>query len=204
MKLALFVEGETEKYLREFLKPWLDPKLGQSIDISVVNLNGVGNYLKDFDERARRDLRKGHLCGVVGLIDFYGSGLRYPHETVEKNYAWAKRELEQRVGESRFRQHFAVHETEAWLLSDPQIFPTGIAGHLPKQPNPETINLQHPPSKRLKDLYRTKLNRTYEKPLDGSTLFRKLDPEVAYSRCPHLQLLLDDMLSLAKDAAVVG
>jgi hypothetical protein len=48
-----------------------------------------------------------------------------------------------------------------------------------------------------------KLNKAYKKPLEGSNLFRKLDPELAYSRCPHLQLLLDDILNLAKDAAVV-
>ncbi len=200
MKLVLFVEGDTESCLPRFLKLWLDPRLGQEIEIRIVNFRGVGNYLKEFEERARRELRRAQLCGIVGLIDFYRSSLPYPHDTVEKNYVWAKRELETRVGEPHFRQHFAVHETEAWLLSNPQIFPRDIIDHLPKTSTPETINFQTPPSHRLQDLYWRKLGKKYKKALHGPSLFRKLDTELASSRCPHLKLLLDDILSLAQEA----
>lgn len=201
MKLALFVEGDTETYIGALLKRWLDPKLRQPIEIGTVNFRGVGNYLREFHDRARRELNKARLCGVVGLIDYYGSSLQYPHDTVEKNYVWAKRELETRVGDPRFRQHFAVHETEAWLLSDRGIFPRDIIDHLPKTPKPEAINLHNPPSHRLKDLYWRKEGKKYKKSLDGPNLFGKLDPELAYSRCPHLKLLLDDLLGLAAEAS---
>jgi hypothetical protein len=40
--------------------------------------------------------------------------------------------------------------------------------------------------------------REYKKVEDGSALFGKLDPHRAYEKCPHLRILLDDMLSLAK------
>ena len=110
---------------------------------------------------------------------------------------WAKKELEHKVNHPRFHQHFAVHETEAWLLSDLDIFPPAIRGDLPKTQKPETVNHRHPPSHRLKDIYHRRLARKYSKPLDGASLFRQLNPQTAYNRCPHLKLLLDDILTLA-------
>src|SRR5207249_6065023 len=108
-----------------------------------------------------RDLQSGHLIGAVGLIDLYGSGLEYPDGTLDQKYDRAKQDLEKRVNESRFRQHFAVHETEAWLLSDLEVFPREIRGELPKTDEPETVNFQSPPSHRLKDVYWRKLHKKY-------------------------------------------
>jgi Domain of unknown function (DUF4276) len=201
VRIVLFVEGETERYLPEFLARWTEPKLANRIAIKAVNFGGVGNYMKYFAERSRLALEQSEVIAVVGLIDFYGSGLPYPDGTIHKQYAWAKHELEKQVNRPRFRQHFAVHETEAWLLSDPRIFPREVVPHLPTATTPETVNTQQPPSRRLRDLYRLRLNRTYNKPLEGSTLFRKLNPDIAYGSCPHLKLLLDELLTLSQTAA---
>ena len=198
MTIVLFVEGETEKYLPEFLSRWLNPKLANSVAIKPVDLKGSGNYRKEFAGRARLAVQSPHVVGAVGLLDFSGSGIRYPDGTLQEKYVWAKQELEREVNDSRFRQHFAVHETEAWLLSEPGIFPRAVIPHLPKATNPETINTQDPPSHRLKTLYHQRLGKTYDKPLAGSILFRKLDPETAYRCCPHLKLLLDDILALGQ------
>jgi predicted ATPase len=37
--------------------------------------------------------------------------------------------------------------------------------------------------------------------IDGSDLFSKLDPAIAYAKCPNLRVLLDDMLDRAKRSA---
>jgi hypothetical protein len=200
VKIALYVEGQTERHLPEFLKRWLDPRLPQKIRIYPVLFEGVADYLRHFAGRVARDVNGGNLAGAIGLIDLYGSGLPYPDGTAKEKYAWAKQRLEAQVADSRFRQHFAVHETEAWLFSQPDIFPAGIAGGLPKTPQPETVNFEHPPSYRLRDLYWRKLHRKYRKPIEGSRLFQKLNPEVACARCPHLKLLLEDILAVAKTA----
>jgi hypothetical protein len=50
----------------------------------------------------------------------------------------------------------------------------------------------------LSKLYREKLKRRYFKPIDGYGLFGKLDPTIAYQKCPRLQELLDEMLRLAQ------
>lgn len=197
MTILLYVEGETEKYLPAFFKRWLDPKLKAPVRIEPINLAGVANYLKDIQRRANLGLAQPHVMGGVGLIDLYGSGLPYPDGRVEEKYQWARRHVESRVRNARFRQHFAMHETEAWLFSEPRIFPRKIRDGIPDSP-PETVNLNNPPSRRLGNLYRTRLDRKYTKPLEGAKLFRALDPDIACERCPHLALLFQDLLDLAR------
>ena len=196
MRIVLLVEGDTECYLPEFFRRWLNARLSRNAKIDAVSLNGVGNYRKHYAQRAQRILEIKEGTAVVGLIDFYGSELPYPKGTVREQYAWAKRELENQVSHHRFRQHFAVHETEAWLLSDPSVFPEAVRPHLPKTTKPESINSQHPPSMRIKAAF-NRDQRKYQKTIGGSSLFRKLNPQTAYASCPHLKLLLDDLLVLA-------
>jgi hypothetical protein len=105
------------------------------------------------------------------------------------------------VNHPRFHQHFAVHETEAWLLSDPQILPKDVRASLPGRcAQPELVNFDEPPAKLLERLHRDKLGRSYKKVTDGANLFARLDPGAAQSKCPNLKRLLEDMLSLASTA----
>jgi hypothetical protein len=95
---------------------------------------------------------------------------------------------------------FAVHELEAWILSDPRVLPPTVAKALPKSAHqrPETVNFDNPPKSVIKRLYRSKLNRKYRETTDAVKLLDKLDPNLAYQRCPHLRALLDEMLTLAQ------
>ncbi len=197
MRLVLFVEGDTEKRaLPQFLKRWLDPQLDQPVRIAPVQLNGSTEYLGSFAARARRFLAGNGCSGVLGRLDYYGSGLNWPHAQVENNIVWARQRLEAQVGHERFRQHFAVHETEAWLFSDPDIFPREIRSRIPRRP-PEEVNLASPPSRILSSLYWDSMHPEYRKVTDATELFGKLDPQLAARRCPRLQHLLDDLLHLA-------
>jgi hypothetical protein len=124
----------------------------------------------------------------------------YPAErvTAEDRYTWAKQHLEKDVGHPRFRQHFAVHELEAWLLAQPQSLRPEIVKALPASiQRPETVDFNEPPKKLLSRLYRDKLRKPYAELIDGATLFSKLDPETAASKCPYLRALLEDLLKLA-------
>jgi hypothetical protein len=201
VKFALYVEGYTERALSSFLKRWLDPRLSREVGIDPVRFSGSGDYRKSFVQRAGRDLNSSRLIAVIGLLDLYRAGLEFPPNiTTDAKCTWAKAQLERQIGDSRFRQHFAVHETEAWLLSDHEIFPVAIGFRLMDfAVRPESVNLQQPPAKLLHRVYRT-YGREYKKVVDGSALFGKLDPNRAYERCPHLRMLLDDMLALAKAA----
>jgi hypothetical protein len=45
-----------------------------------------------------------------------------------------------------------------------------------------------------------RLYKGYKKIVYGSELFDRLDPSVAYSKCPYLAKMLDEMLTMAKSA----
>lgn len=205
MRFVLFVEGDTEKALPPFLKRWLDPKLSERVGISPVRFTGWAELRREVRKRTHLYLngpRANEIIAVVSLLDLYGPSFYPAHLTgAQERYDWAKSEIEREVSHPKFRQFFAVHETEAWLLSQPELFPAQVSGKFPGRINePETINFTEPPSHLLNRLYKEKLHRTYKKIVNGKELFDRLNPEIAYNRCPRLKELLDEMLNLAQEA----
>jgi hypothetical protein len=208
MKFILFVEGDTgKKALTAFLKKWLDPKLMQPVAIKPALFKGASALVKEAPKKANLYLNgpnKNDIVAVIALLELYGITL-YPDDkkTAKERYDWAKDHLEKQVGHPKFRQYFAVHETEAWLLSDPNLFPTEIKKAFPpKIQNPEQLNFDEPPGKLLERLYREKTRRSYKKTPHGPELFNKLQVDLAYPKCPRLKELLDEMLKLAKSAGL--
>jgi hypothetical protein len=114
-----------------------------------------------------------------------------------------KKKLEDDVGHPKYRQHFAVHECEAWLLSHPDGLPPEVKKNLPgKHVNPETVNFNEPPKKLLQRLYKDKLRESYKEIVHGSELFGGMEPNTAYNKCPRFKSMLDDMLGMAKAAGL--
>jgi hypothetical protein len=208
MKFILLVEGKTERdAVAEFVKRWLDPQLSQPIGIQVVAFDGYADLVSKMAIRARMHLegpKRSEIVGVIGLLDLYGPTFYPPDKTTaEERFAWGKEHFEKEVGLDRFRLFFAVHEFEAWLLSQPGIFPREIKNALlGKVPQPEKVNFNQPPAKLLDRIYTEKTKRSYKKTTYGTQLFAKLDPLVAIGKCPYLKALLDEMLSLAKAAGL--
>ena len=98
---------------------------------------------------------------------------------------------------------FAVHEVEAWFLSDPSLFPDKVRQAIrSKARNPEDVNFTHPPKALLKKLYREKMKREYKEVTQGHEFFSRLDPATAAAACPNLRAMLDEMVSLAKEAGL--
>jgi hypothetical protein len=133
-------------------------------------------------------------------FDLYGPTF-YPSTatTVTGRCDWARNHFSNLVGDARFRQYFAVHETEAWLLSDPTILPVKLPASCAQ---PETVNFAQPPARLLNGLYQSQLKRPYKKLEDGYNLFTKLAPEAARKKCPYLDAMLLEMLALAKQAGL--
>ena len=204
MKFILFVEGYTEYYaLPKFFKKWLDPQLINPVGVQAVRFDGWPELIKDAPIKAGMYLNgpaKDKVIAVISLLDLYGPSF-YPSNiiTSEDRYAWSKKAIESKVDQPKFYQFFAVHEVEAWLLSDPGIFPLGVKNAFPdKINNPETVNFNEPPAKLLERLYSSHTRHSYKKLVNGKDLFSRLDPDVAYQKCPKLKTLLDKMLELAK------
>jgi len=206
MKFVLFVEGDTEaRALPAFFKRWLDPQLPRPVGVSPVRFTGWAELRREVRKRALLYLnspKAEEIIAVVSLLDLYGPTFYPPHlNDAGERYEWAKTDIEREVGHPKFRQFFAVHETEAWLLSQPELFPSEVRGGFPGRiAQPETVNFNEPPSQLLSRLYADRLRRTYKKVVNGTELFERLDPQVAYNRCPRLRGLLEEMLRVGKEA----
>ena len=148
--------------------------------------------------------QKGDIVAVIALLDLHGPTF-YPSHTksATSRYNWAKAHLEKAVGLDQFHQFFAVHEIEAWLLSDPDLFPPSVEKALPGiVKSPEEVDFDEPPKKLLQRLYLEKAGQTYKNVTHGERLFKMLSPELAYKKCPKLKALLDKMLRLAREAGL--
>ena len=205
MVLIIFVEGDTEdRVLSKFLSKWIDERLPAKLTIRTVNFKGYANLYKDAALKAAMHLkgpRNKELVAVIGLLDLYGPTF-FPEEikSIEEKYNWGKQHIEKIVGLPRFKQHFAVHELEAWLLSDPLIFTKAVAEELKEAAkDPESVNSNCPPAKFLNKLYLDKLEKTYKKVTEGNRLFNKLDPETVREKCSFFKLLTDEIYDLAMD-----
>jgi hypothetical protein len=205
MKFILLVEGHAErKAVPTFLKKWLDSKLSKPVGIKAVRHDGWGEMIKDAPTKAKLHGDALDVIGVIGLLDLYGPTIYPPDKlTVSAKYEWLKTKLEREVNHTKFRQFFAVHELEAWILGAAAILPLPVRNALPASAkNPERVNFNEPPKKLLKRLYSEKLNRNYKETTDSPALFGDLDPSECYAKCPYLRLMLDEMLQLAKDVGL--
>ena len=197
----MLVEGSTErKVLPTFLSKWLNPHLPERVGIDPVKVKGLKDLLKKADLYLHgRNANK--IIGVIGLLDLYGfDEIKQENRSKNEYYEYASSKITKDVSNDKFRMFFAVHETEAWLLCKPDLFPPDIKRELSKYSPPEDVDFDEPPAKLLKRLYREKLKKTYGKTIDGFDLFKNLDPIIAHNKCPYLAKMLDDMLSMAQAA----
>ncbi|HAK61303.1 MAG TPA: hypothetical protein DCO77_13145 [Nitrospiraceae bacterium] len=198
MKIAILIEGKTEKsfipILREFLQPRLvgrmprlDPlpydgriPTGDKLKRVVTNLLNASNNSAD---------------AVIALTDVY-TGTNPP---AFKDATDAKLKMRKWVGnETRFYPHAAQYDFEAWLLPYwPDI--TRLAGHNEAPPghNPEQVNHNNPPAHRISNLFRCGSGRKcYVKGRDAARILRGKDLSVAANACPELKSFMNTILSI--------
>lgn len=202
MRFVLLVEGPTEKALAAFLMRWLDARLDPKVGIQTSKpAGGCCRLVEDMPKKAAlclSDPKAGDLIGVVGLLDLHGLAHPSGITSTSERLNWWTHEIEKRVGDTRFRVFFAVHDVEAWLLSQPEIFPREVrAGLTDKIRDPERVDFDELPARLLQRVYRKATDREYKKVTHGTELFRKLDPDVACSKCSQLKTMLDHMLEEA-------
>ncbi len=211
-QIALFVEGDSEsgdarrQTLPIFIHKWLDPQLpqGQRVGITAVNFKGVSKYLDEMPRKVGLYLDNGRANFVVGLVDLYGippdridlSQCPRVEEKVIAARAYIRSLVPKQFGEL-FRQHFAVHELEAWLLAYPEEWPAEVRHQIAER-RPEQVNFNEPPAKFLKRIYKSVLGKNYKKTTTAKNLFPKIDPQIAIDKCPYSKQFMEDLLDLAK------
>lgn len=202
MKIAILMEGETERvflsYLRAFLSDKLKgkmPKLASNIYDGRIPKQGK---LKRIVETLLRGANP-DADHVIALTDVYTGSNDF------RDGAEAKRKMRVWVGPNeRFHPHVAQHDFEAWLLP---YWPTiqALAIHNKSAPSgrPETVNHNRPPSFHLKEIFRTgKSTRHYTKVRDAKRILYGQDLSVAAAACPELRAFLNRILTLSGGEAI--
>lgn len=192
-RIAIIVEGATEKVFKRVLQDYLSKKLsGQMPRLKFICEDGRIPKRTNL-KRDVRNLLEQHYGVVIALTDVYTGTT--PPEFISA--ADAKKKMKRWVGaEPRFHPHAAQFEFEAWLLP---YWPTiqRLAGNNRNLPSatPEAVDHDKPPAKHLAELFRTGSNkRAYSKTRDGAAILRGQDLEVSAARCPELRAFLDTII----------
>jgi hypothetical protein len=204
VRIALIVEGQTEKAFLPALRVFLQIKLeGRMPRFDVLPHKGripTGNKLRNIVIRLLEDQRN-PANAVIALTDVY-TGANPPEFN---DAADAKNKMREWVnGVPNFYPHAAQYEFEAWLLPywlDIQ----KLAGSNKNVPgaNPEDVNHIQPPSKRLQELFRTgSKGRSYIKTRDAGKILRNADLIVAIQQCGELKSFVNTILNLCGESPI--
>lgn len=196
MKIAIIVEGQTEKAFIPALRRFLSARLaGQMPNLDPLLYNGRIPK-EDKLKRVVENLLSGARASdaVIALTDVYTGGDDFV------DAADAKRKMRDWVGANpAFHPHAAQYDFEAWLLPYwPTIQRLSKTNQAAPGGNPEKVNHTTPPAHRLQALFeRGKCRDSYQKPRDAGRILRENDLTVAAQRCSELKALLNTILSLS-------
>lgn len=203
MKIALIVEGKTEKAFVPHLRAFLEnPLRGRMPKLDVNPYDGripTGAKL----DRIVQNLLRGSKAAdhVIALTDVY-TGSQPPEFNDARD---AKTKMRDWVhNDPRFHPHAAQHDFEAWLLP---YWPTiqRLAGHNRAAPtgNPESVDHGNPPAHRIKAIFEAgKCRDSYVKPRDAGRILRENDLYVAIAQCGELRAFVNTILSLCGGAVI--
>lgn len=202
MRIALIVEGDTEKVFIPFLRTFLEERLRGNMP--RLHANKYDGRIPTGEKLERRvvNLLADNYDHVIALTDVYTGTI--PPEFADADEA--KRKMREWVGsEPRFHPHAAQYDFEAWLLPYwPEI--QRLAGHNRKSPpgNPETVNHNNPPAHRISEIFRIGKNgRAYVKPRDAACILRTQDLALAVNACAELKSLVNCILQLCDAEPIV-
>ena len=202
MKIALLMEGETERvflpYLREFLAPRL---LGRMPKLDPDIYDGRIPKQEKLKRKVEALIQRGNPSAdhVIALTDVYTGTDDFC------NAQDAKDKMRNWVGPNdRFHPHVAQYDFEAWLLP---YWPTiqRLAKHNRTAPagEPESVDHNHPPSYHIKEIFRSGQGpRHYTKVRDAKRILQGQDLGIAAAVCPELRAFLNTILALCEGKPV--
>lgn len=200
MKIALLVEGETERVFLPSLRAFLSRHLAGKMPKLIVHRYDGRIPKEDKLRRVVLDLltkRPEPADAVVALTDVYTGSSDF------KNAADAKTQMREWVGDDkRFHPHVALHDFEAWLLPYWSTIQK-LAKHTMGAPAgpPEQVNHDRPPARRLKEIFeRGKCRDSYVKPRDALRILKDNDLAVSVNACPELKAFVNTILTLSGGA----
>jgi Domain of unknown function (DUF4276) len=198
VRIAILVEGKTEKAFKPYLLAFLQTRLaGKMPKLEIVPYDGripSGAKLKRVVENLLND-RKQPADAVIALTDVYTGSTPPEFPSAED----AKRKMREWVGaEERFYPHVALHDFEAWLLPYWEKIKK-LTGSNRKAPDssPEKVDHGNSPAYRLAEVFRTgSKTQGYVKTRDAGRILKDEDLSVAINAYPELKAFVDRIISL--------
>jgi len=198
MRIAILVEGRTEKAFKPYLLLHLQKQLaGNMPKLDFLPYDGripTGEKLKRVVENLLNN-QKLPADAVIALTDVYTGSIPPDFPTAEV----AKHKMREWVGpEERFYPRVALHDFEAWLLPYWGKIQR-LAGSNRKAPgtSPEKVDHGNPPAYRLAEVFRTGSKKQgYIKTRDAGRILKDEDLSVAISACPELKAFVDAIVTL--------
>lgn len=194
MKIAILVEGKTEKAFMPSLRSFLNSRLQQMPKLKPITYDGRIPK-KDKLKRVVEKLLTGkEACdAVIALTDVYTG----TNDFVDA--ADAKAKMADWVGGNpKFFPHAAQYDFEAWLLPFWSTIQE-LAKHNKSVPGnqPEKVNHDKPPAKHIQEIFETgKCRDSYVKPRDAKRILEGKDLGVAAAVCPELKAFINTILAL--------
>jgi len=197
MKIAILVEGATEKAFEPILRDFLESRLQQQMPkLKFIPYDGripKGEKLK----RSVDNLLTGRdaFNAVIALTDVYTGTNDF------QDAADAKAKMKDWVGNNpNFYPHAAQYDFEAWLLpywstikklaKSDKSAPRGL---------PEQVNHGKSPSYRIKEIFEIgKCQNSYSKIRDVKRILKNQDLMISVNQCPELKLFINTILSLCE------
>ena len=195
IKIAIIVEGQTERVFKESLLSFLKTCLPHMPKLQFITYNG--RIPKQ--EKLKRVVEKllEEVDHVIALTDvFTGPAARTLPDFI--NAEDAKSKMRRWVGDDpRFHPHAAQHDFEAWLLPYWSKIQR-IARHNKNAPPgpPESINHNKPPAYYIQDIFEIGgCRKSYVKPRDAKVILNGEDLIVAVRACPELKAFINTIIS---------
>ena len=198
MKIAIIVEGKTEKVFIPHLRNFLQTRLAKRMPRLSTNVYDGRIPKEDKLKRVVDNELKGRnaVDHVIALTDVY-TGTNPPDfldatDAKIKMRSWVR-------DEPHFHPHAAQHDFEAWLLP---YWPTiqKMAGHNKSAPAglPETVNHNKPPADRIKEIFEIgQCRESYIKTRDAGKILRENDLLVAINACDELKAFVNTILRIS-------
>jgi hypothetical protein len=196
MKIAIIIEGKTEKVFMPYLRIYLEKRLTNKMPKLISSCYDGRIPKEDKLKRVVEKLFIGKSAAdyVIALTDVYTGTSDF------NDAADAKAKMRKWVGEeNRFYPHVALHEFEAWLLPYWGTIQR-LAGHNKTAPsgNPEMVNHGKSPAYHIKEIFEIgKCRDSYVKPRDAGRILRENDLSIAISQCSELKSFVDRIISLS-------
>ncbi|MEB3338480.1 MAG: DUF4276 family protein [Leptolyngbyaceae bacterium] len=200
MKIAVLVEGSTEKIFQSKLCDFLKTRLNQQMPkLKFIKYDGRIPKEAKLKRVVENLLDNDGYASVIALTDVYTGTKDF------QDAADAKAQMIQWVGNNpQFYPHTALHDFEAWLLPYWGTI-QNLAGHNRSAPSgsPETVNHQKPPSYRVKEIFQLGGRQDYNKPIHGAKILKDNDLMVAIQACPELKAFVNRILSLCDESQII-